>query len=89
MKIGPWGKTGCFIDNFNKNKVQLNFQTSRLTLTIPLKNNCSWVIPKVLKVFLRCAQLWSTVTGVALINRVRWCGKTVHRNTEYLGKAST
>lgn len=64
---------------------------SKLTLTIQLKNNCSWVIPKVLKmtVFFVVPNYEALLTGVALINRVRWCGKTVHRNTEYLGKAST
>lgn len=50
MKIGPWGKIDFFIINFYKNKMQLNFQMNRLTLTIQLKNNCSWVISKILKV---------------------------------------
>lgn len=39
MKIGAWGKTDFFINNFNKNKMQLNFQMSRLTLTIQFLGN--------------------------------------------------
>lgn len=36
-----------------------------------------------------CFQLWNAITGVALINRVGWGNKAVHRNAEYLGKANT